>query len=277
MTFAGEIREELIKHYDKAGNCRRAELAAIMMISPGNVTADKAAGIYIYSKKNASGGDDGGEEGERKTYAAGDDMPAMPTPDFIEAVTTGTAGKRAFLRGAFIASGTISDPQKDYHLEISVPDAQAAELMCGIMKCFDINGKITERRGRYAVYLKDGEEISQMLNVMGAHISMMKLENIRIEKSMRSSVNRRINCDTANINKTVAASLKQIEDIELVVGDVGMENLEPRLQDICRVRIENPDATLEELGELLTPPVGKSGVNHRLRKISAMADNIRKR
>ena len=125
------------------------------------------------------------------------------------------------------------------------------------------------------VYIKDGAGIVDILNVMEAHVSLMNLENVRILKEMRNSVNRKVNCETANLNKTVAAAVKQIEDIEYIRDTIGLEAMPEPLRQLAEVRLENPDVSLKELGTLLDTPVGKSGVNHRLRKISEMADNLK--
>jgi DNA-binding protein WhiA len=125
------------------------------------------------------------------------------------------------------------------------------------------------------VYLKEGTQIVDMLNVMEAHVSLMQMENVRILKDMRNSVNRQVNCETANLNKTVNAAVKQIEDIRLVQEQKGLESLPKTLREVAQIRLENPEASLKELGEMLEPPIGKSGVNHRLRKISEIAEDMR--
>ena len=183
--------------------------------------------------------------------------------------------RRAFLRGAFLASGSISDPEKFYHFEIvCATDAKARQIQ-SIMATFDIDAKIVIRKRFYVVYIKEGSQIVDILNVMEAHLSLMELENIRILKEMRGNVNRQVNCETANINKTVSAAVKQIEDIRLLEEKVGLESLNEGLEEIARLRLQYPEATLKELGLMLNPQVGKSGVNHRLRKLSLLADDLR--
>ena len=183
--------------------------------------------------------------------------------------------RRAFLRGAFLASGSISDPEKSYHFEIVCATEPKAKQIQSIMATFDIEAKIVVRKKYFVVYIKEGNQIVDMLNVMEAPLSLMELENIRILKEMRSNVNRQVNCETANINKTVSAAMKQIGDIEYIRDTVGFESLPVNLAEIARVRLEKPEATLKELGEDLEPPVGKSGVNHRLRKLCEIAENLR--
>ena len=183
--------------------------------------------------------------------------------------------KRAFVRGAFMATGSISRPEKNYHFEIVCNSYEKAEQLCGLIAFFEIDAKIVERKKHFVVYIKDGAGIVDILSVMEAHVSLMNLENVRILKEMRNSVNRKVNCETANLNKTVAAAVKQSEDIMYIRDTVGLESLPDNLRELAMVRLENPDVPLKELGTMLETPVGKSGVNHRLRKISEIAENLR--
>lgn len=183
--------------------------------------------------------------------------------------------KRAFLRGAFLASGSISDPRKFYHFEIACMDFEKAEQLKELIRSFEIDAKIVQRKKYYVVYVKEGSMIVDTLNVMEAYVSLMNLENIRILKEMRNSVNRKVNCETANINKTVSAAVKQVADIEYIRDHAGLSSLPDGLCEMAQIRLEYPDASLKELGMLLSPRVGKSGVNHRLRKISNIASELR--
>lgn len=183
--------------------------------------------------------------------------------------------KRAYIRGAFLASGSMSDPEKTYHFEIVCDCQGKALLLRRVFLSFDIDAKVIPRKKYYVTYIKDGAMIVDALNVMEAHIALMKLENVRILKDMRNSVNRRVNCETANINKTVSAAVRQIEDITYIKETIGFEGLKESLKDIALLRLEEPDMPLKELGEHLNPPVGKSGVNHRLRKLSMIASELR--
>lgn len=183
--------------------------------------------------------------------------------------------KRAFIRGAFLASGSISAPEKFYHFEIVCATLEKAHQLQKMILSFQIDAKIVERKRHYVVYIKEGSGIVDILNVMEAHVALMDLENVRILKEMRNTVNRKVNCETANLKKTVSAAVKQIEDIRYIRDTIGLEKLSEGLEEIARIRLENPDASLKELGEMLSPTVGKSGVNHRLRKISGIADDIR--
>jgi DNA-binding protein WhiA len=183
--------------------------------------------------------------------------------------------RRAFIRGAFLAAGSISDPEKFYHFEIVCTSKEKALQLKAIINTFDIESKIIKRKKYYVVYIKEGAQIVEILNVMEAHVALMNLENVRILKEMRNSVNRQVNCETANINKTVSAAVKQIDDIKYIKEHMGFEGLSEGLGDVARIRLEYPEATLKELGALLSPPVGKSGVNHRLRKLSNLAQELR--
>lgn len=183
--------------------------------------------------------------------------------------------RRAFLRGAFLASGSISDPEKFYHFEIVCASEAKAKQIQSIMATFDMDAKIVIRKRYFVVYIKEGDQIVNMLNVMEAPLNLMELENIRILKEMRGNVNRQVNCETANINKTVSAAVKQIDDIIYIRDTIGFESLPAGLEEIARARLEKPEATLKELGEDLEPPVGKSGVNHRLRKLCDLAEQLR--
>jgi len=183
--------------------------------------------------------------------------------------------RRAFIRGAFLAAGSVSDPEKSYHFEIVCASEEKAVQLKELLNQYPIDAKIVVRKKHYVVYVKEGSQIVELLGLMGAHISLMELENVRIVKEMRNSVNRKVNCETANLNKTVSASVRQAEDIKYIDAVLGLQKLTGGLEEIARLRLEHPDASLKELGEMLTPKVGKSGVNHRLRKLSLIADTLR--
>ena len=183
---------------------------------------------------------------------------------------------RLCIREAFIKSGSINDPNKKYHLEIMFKTKKKAEEMQTLLNNFNINAKIIKREKDYMLYLKDGEEISEFLALVGANSSVIKFEEIRVLKETRNDINRLVNCETANLNKTINAAVKQIEDIKLIKKKHKFSNLPENLQEIAELRIANPDVSLVELGKMLTEPIGKSGVNHRLKKLSAIAEDLRK-
>ena len=183
--------------------------------------------------------------------------------------------KRAYIRGAFLAAGSMSDPTKSYHLEIVCAQEERAEHLKTLMNSFGTDAKIVQRKRMHVVYLKEGSQIVDMLNVMEAHVALLELENVRILKEMRNAVNRKVNCETANINKTVSAAVRQMEDIAYIRDTIGFDELPDGLKDVALTRLAYPDAALKELGSLLREPVGKSGVNHRLRKLSEIANKLR--
>ena len=174
-----------------------------------------------------------------------------------------------------MATGSITDPEKGYHFEVVCNQEKKAEQLVEQLAFFGIEAKTTTRKNHLVVYIKEGAQIVDALNVMEAHNALMELENIRILKEVRNSVNRKVNCETANINKTVNAAVKQIEDIELIKERMGLDELSPALLQVAELRLMYPEAPLKDLGEMLNPPVGKSGVNHRLRKLSEIAKELR--
>ncbi len=187
----------------------------------------------------------------------------------------GVTARRAFLRGAFMAVGSLSDPERSYHLEFVCQSREKAELLRELLLRFGMDAGIVARKRSEVVYLKDSEEIVEILGLMEASSALMELENIRILKEMRNSVNRQVNCEAANISKTVSAAVKQLEDIAYIRDTAGLDSLPGNLREMAEVRLRYPDAALKELGEHLNPPVGKSGVNHRLRKLSEYAGELR--
>lgn len=180
------------------------------------------------------------------------------------------------LRRAFVACGSITDPSKDYHLEFVCETEEGAHEIMRALSAFLPDPKET-MRGRYAVvYIKDSAQIAKFLSVVGAHEQLKEFEDVRTLKEMRENVNRRVNCETANIGKTVSASIRQLEDIELIRDTLGFKELDAGLREVAEARLGNPDATLSELAQAVSTPIGKSGINHRLRKLGAIAEGLRK-
>ena len=184
--------------------------------------------------------------------------------------------EKAFIRGAFLGSGTINNPEKKYHLEISLRNLESAKYILEILKKYNIDFKILEKAKGYSTYTKDGEEISKFLALIGANSSVLKFEEIRVYRDIKNNINRKVNCETANLNKIVNSSVKQINDIKYLREKEKFNELPEQLREIAEIREENPDASLEVLGKLLKNPIGKSGVNHRLRKIQQIAEELRK-
>lgn len=287
MSFSAEVKEELAKQLSPARHCRIAELSAIMHLC-GQYGETKDGGLTIgFQTENPSVVRKGftllkktyniesgvvlmGEAKKNLIDKFGDlDAPTSPL------LLKSPCCKRAYLRGAFLCCGSISDPEKGYHLEFVLDSMEKAEQLQAVIGEFSIEAKIVLRKKYYVVYLKEGAGIVDLLNIMEAHVSLMNLENLRILKEMRNSINRRVNCEAANINKTVQASTRQVEDIIYIRDFYGFSRLPDNLREMAEVRLEYPDASLKELGEYLNPPVGKSGVNHRLRKLSEFAEKIR--
>lgn len=182
---------------------------------------------------------------------------------------------RLCIREAFIKSGSMNDPNKKYHLQVMFKTKAKAIEMQNLLNNFNIHAKVIKKEKEYMLYLKDGEEISEFLALIGANNSVIKFEEVRVIKETRNDINRLVNCETANLNKTINASVKQIEDIKLIKKKNKFNSLPDGLKEIANLRIENPDVSLAELGKLLKEPIGKSGVNHRLKKISAIAKELR--
>lgn len=182
---------------------------------------------------------------------------------------------RALVRGAFLGAGTISNPKKTYHLEFVTSQASFAKSLQGILGNLGVKAGLTARKEDFVVYLKEGEMISDLLSMMGSNQGVLAFEDVRVMKDMRNQVNRLVNCETANLSKTINAGLRQIEDIKWIDKVLGLQELPDSLQEMARVRLLNPSASLKELGELMNPKVGKSGVNHRLKKIQEIAENLR--
>lgn len=181
--------------------------------------------------------------------------------------------KRSYLRGAFLAGGSVNHPESpSYHLEIFCSDRDHAEALVDLINQFDLNARFIERKKGYVIYIKEGEKITEFLNIIGAHSALFFFEDVRIMKDMRNSVNRLVNCETANLNKTVSASMKQIENIRLIESQIGLQQLPKKLREVAELRLRHPDMNLSELGEMIPGgAVSKSGINHRLRKINEIA------
>ncbi|MFC7366031.1 MULTISPECIES: DNA-binding protein WhiA [Bhargavaea] len=186
--------------------------------------------------------------------------------------------RRSYLRGAFLAGGSVNNPEtSSYHLEIFSLYQEHSEALVELMNAYHLNAKSIERKKGFIAYLKEAEKISDFLSLIGAHSALLKFEDVRIIRDMRNSVNRLVNCETANLNKTIGAAMRQVENIQYIDRMIGIDGLPERLQEIARLRVEYQDITLKELGEMVSgPAISKSGVNHRLRKIDEIAEKLRK-
>lgn len=305
MSFSSRVKEELSEHVSSSRHCQIAETAALFCYSgriiPGkggetvlSIQTENEQVIrkcFTLLKKSFSIETDAHgkgaysleirrEEDVRKLLQMlkllGPSGGITARTDVVNPLLIKNACcRRAYLRGAYLASGSMSDPEKSYHLEFVCGTQEQAQQLQEVIRDFGIEARTIIRKKHYVVYMKEGSGIVDLLNVIGAHVSLMNLENLRIVKEMRNSINRRVNCEAANITKTVTASSKQIEDIVLIQKTLGLESLQENLREMAEIRLEYPEATLKELGQYLNPPVGKSGVNHRLRKLSEIAEGIR--
>ena len=199
----------------------------------------------------------------------------MYNPGINERLVRKECCKRSYLRGVFLGAGSLSDPENSYHLEIVTNSEEYSGALVQLMNSFGLDPHISSRKNNLVVYLKDSEQIVDYLNIIGAHRALLELENIRIQKEMRNQVNRLVNCETANMNKTIDAAYHQMQNIELIARIMGFEKLSPQLRAVAEARLENPEVSLKELGQLMDPPLGKSGINHRMRKLEEIADELR--
>ncbi len=308
MSFSGDIKEELLFTMGNSRHCQLAELAAYFQFCSRAVetknnqnplriqTENKivARKCFTLLKKTFKIYVDvtvrrNGMQAGNMTYLLRLDehpvkhkvMDALKISEWEKGACTSalllksSCCKRAFLRGAYLAAGSISDPYKSYHMEIVCQKPEQAQQMQKLLLDFGMESKTTQRKKHYVVYIKDSENIANFLNVIEAHRALMEFENARIYKEVRNKINRQVNCDSANINKIVGAANRQVEDIKFIRDVHGLEKLPDALREMAYVRLENPDAPLGELGKFLDPPVGKSGVNHRLRKLGEFAKSLR--
>lgn len=313
MSFSRDIKEELSKHIPTGRHCQIAEIAAIISLCGKIYVNEKeqyfikivtenltVARKYFMLIKEAFQGDIQVQVRRNQSLKKSSSYVVIikdsqlsvkvlkatklinQQRDIVEElsivsnrVIQNTCCKRAFIRGAFLAAGSMSAPEKTYHFEIITTTEEKAVQLRDIIRFFDVDAKIVKRKKYFVVYVKDGSQIVDVLNIMEAHKALMDLENVRILKEMRNSINRQVNCEAANISKTVTAASKQLEDILYIRNTVGFGDLSPGLEEIARLRMEQPDASFKELGSMLSTPIGKSGVNHRLRKLSIIADSLR--
>lgn len=314
MSFSGKVKEELAAVTGSARHCQIAELAAIFeycgYISNrengrpviGISTENKIISIKCFTLLKKTFNIYSGVSVRKHSHQSKNQVYELRVEDWRKAQdvlmafklydeVTGSYGdagmvtnslllkkdccRRAYLRGVYLAAGSMSNPEKGYHLEFVCDKEQQAAGLIRILHEFGIEGKEVLRKKYHVVYLKDGEAIVDLLGIMGAHVALMDLENTRIYKEMRNSINRRVNCEAANITKTVNAAARQVEDIMYIKERMGLQKLPDSLKEMAQLRLDYPEATLKELSEMMDPPVGKSGVNHRLRKLSELAERLR--
>lgn len=300
MSFAGKVKAELLEQTGKSAHCQIAELAALFSACGQIILEENGDHIVRFTTENLTVAqkyymlvrrvfhtrpemmlrgrhqyvlfllEEEDTAAFMKTIQVFDSAVLVP-----DALIHKPCCRRAFLRGYFLASGSVADPNSQYHLEMMAGSLRRAERIQEIMGVFELDAKIVERKKNYVVYMKEGSGIVDFLNITGAHVALMEYENVRILKEMRNSINRQVNCETANIKKTISASSRQVNDIQYIYDTIGFGTLSENLREIARLRLENPDVALKELGEMLDPPIGKSGVNHRLRRLSEIASKLR--
>ncbi len=310
MSFSSDLKNEMIINAQQEGDCcSLAELSALLALGgsiylrrgslglrfasesarvtrraftlvkqvsgiSGEISAAKRnklnkGNLYMLEISNAAAA---GKLLER-TMVAGQGMDF--TRRVPQEVVKNDCCKRAYLRGAFLAAGTASDPQKGYHLEVNCQDESYANSFCEFLRSFTLNAKVSARRDGYMVYLKDSEGIVDFMSLAGASSLVFAMENTRIMKEMRNNINRAMNCDIANESKTLMAAKAQLEDIQYLIDKDIFRTLSRPLRETAEIRLENPDISLQDLGEMHNPPRSKSCINHRLGKLRSMARQLR--
>ena len=312
MSFSQDVKDELERQIGSARHCRIAELAVILLaygrmdvmasgrkqliVSSEHETIVRKyftllkktfnieTGVLksVFSTENAGRLFEGTIDDEALTETVlkavkmwDEEAHTMcRQSDVSDVLLKSACCKRAFLRGCFLCAGSMSDPRKGYHLEYLCTNEDMANQLLRVIADFDVEAKMVRRKKYYVVYIKEGASIVELLNVMEAHVSLMNLENTRILKEIGNHTNRKVNCETANLIKAVNAANKQIEEIERIRDVKGLDSLPAPLREMAEIRLQYPDATLGELGNYLDPPIGKSGVNHRLRKLGEIAEKL---
>ncbi|MBT2758559.1 DNA-binding protein WhiA [Mesobacillus foraminis] len=308
MSFASETKKELT-NLEVKGCCSKAELSALIRMNGSlsfsnrelvvDIQTENAAiarRIYTLIKKNYDSQvellvrkkmrlkknnvyivrlKDSARKILEDLRILGEDFSLIH--DISEDLIKKKCCKRSYLRGAFLAGGSVNNPEtSSYHLEIFSLYQEHNESLCELMNKFDLNSKTLERKKGFITYLKEAEKITEYLNVIGAHNALLRFEDIRIVRDMRNSVNRLVNCETANLNKTIGAALRQVENIRYIEETVGLHILPGKLREIAELRVAYQDVTLKELGEMVSGgAISKSGINHRLRKIDEIAEKLR--
>ncbi len=300
MSFSNDVKNELSRIETNDAECDKAELLGLLRMSGAIIIRGMNVGIH-FSTENAALARRVLQllknnyrvqtevvitRSRRLKKNNRYQVRVLPAPEVGKAMTelqllsvesdlknpllSAHSCKRTFLRGAFLGGGSISRPSSDYHLEMVTGNEEFAHSIIKVMQALSLKAKLTDRKNDFIVYLKDGESIIKFLNVIGAHNAMMELENVRILKEMRNNVNRAVNCETANLNKVVKAAVRQVSCIKFIDEHMGISNLPQNLQDTARLRLQHPDVSLNDLVEY-SGGIGKSGINHRLKKLQEIA------
>ncbi len=268
MSFSDEVKNELSEIMPIPKHCKIAELAGYILFGQKK-SVDKCNMSVLKSLTD----DLGGRENCRTACGLEDANGLLFLKDMD--IIGRNCCKRSFLRGAFLAAGSITDPESEYHLQFVSATRSGIELLYNAAMAFDVVGKITSAGKRFRLYFKDADKISDLLNIMEAHVSLMKFENARILKEVRNSVNRKVNCETANLRKTATASEYACECVRYLEENNILKTLPEALQIIAKLRTEYPEKSLSELGEMTEPKLGRSGVNHRLEKLIALVRDLK--
>ena len=305
MSFSTDVKKEIIHAPDEARHCGIAELAALLNTCAHPSASDGGFGIRFRADaiatsrlvalldtlfrahcvcEDASAGRRmaayhvaGAESAREILWATGllDKQSLALSRRIDPLIVNRMCCKRAYIRGAFLGGGSVSGPEKGYHLEFVTTDAAYAAQLANELHSFELAPKLVVRKGYDIVYFKKGEEISDVLKIIGANMAVMQFENLRVTKDMDNTINRVANCLAVNADKTVLAAVKQVEDIQLIRAVTGLQALPQTLLEIAEIRLNHPEISLKEIGEMLNPPIGKSGVNHRLRRIASIAEGLR--
>ena len=289
MSFSSEIRKTLCKVEPECKKCTVAELAGIMSFS-GQLNSDM---LKIVTEKKYIAekiadcilkftGEKISYEGQRNIKIEICDVKILKkirectnfASDDFEQTFESECCRRAFVRGAFLGGGCVADPGSNYHLEFDTKYKISATRLFNIISSFGISPKLTYRKGHYLVYLKGSDDIADVLGLIGANMGALKFYSVQMEKDVRNSINRQINCEVANQRKSSKAAMRQIAAIRKIKAHSALGKLPEVLQEIAGVREKYPDVSLKELGEMLNPPLGKSGVNHRLNRIIEFAEEL---
>lgn len=281
MSFSSEVKEKLCECKPKCGGCVFAELAGLLRFGGRDVRGavhfttenEKIAKRLSRDIFECCETDVGYTENSRSIQFIIDPETAGEIRDFK---TEGAKRccKSAYVRGAFLGAGSVNDPKRSYHLEMSTRNREELKKLCEVLSNGGIAVKVTERKGVYVAYVKDCEMIADTLALMGGTGAALDMFSIQVEKAMRNGINRRVNCETANTDKLITASSRHIAAIRKIKNSGGWSKLPDTLKEIGELRIEYPDIGLKELGEKTEPPITKSGVNHRLNRILRIADEI---
>jgi len=313
LAFASRLREELARVLPRRRCCQQAELLALVSLDgrPADgrfvvqaANAAVARKLYTLGKQvwggtpqvqkdprsrrgrylvqlqrpdEAGGAGSAGEPASRGRGAAWAASRGLGQADGRPTtVPERDCCRRAYVRAVLLSRGSLADPEKGYHLEVALDTDQQAEDLREVLAQYGVRTGLVHRKGKPVVYLKDADDIAEVLRLSGGHGSLLAFEDFRVLKEMRNQINRLVNAEAANVEKTVTAAMRQLEDIRLIEDRIGLSRLPPSLAQVARLRLEHPDASLADLGQLVQPPISKSAVNHRMRRLAALAAQLRR-